>query len=98
MGYVELDIELCGVVVPTRGVLVVKDSGERKGDVCGLLGTNVLCHVPAMSEALRSMAEAEDTTQDVARIVRVAGCRPIFVPAHSTMAIIIIIIIIIYFL
>ena len=87
MGYVELDIELCGVVVPKRGVLVVKDSGERKGDVCGLLGTNVLCHVPAMSEALRSMAEAEDTTQDVARIVRVAGCRPIFVPAHSTMAI-----------
>ena len=87
VGYVELDIELCGVVVPKRGVLVVKDSGERKGDVCGMLGTNVLCHVPAMSEALRSMAEAEDTTQDVARIVRVAGCRPIFVPAHSTMAI-----------
>ena len=87
VGYLELDIEVCGVVVPKRGVLVVKDSDERKGDVCGLLGTNVLCHVPAMSEALRSMTDAEDTPQDVARIVRVAGCRPIFVPAHSTMAI-----------
>ena len=87
VGYLELDIEVCGVVVPKRGVLVVKDSDERKGDVCGLLGTNVLCHVPAMSDALRSMTDAEDTPQDVARIVRVAGCRLIFVPAHSTMAI-----------
>ena len=87
VGYFELDIKVCGVVLPNRGVLVVKDSGERKGDVCGLLGTNVLCHVPAMSEALRSMTDAEDTPQDVARIVRVAGCRPIFVPAYSIMAI-----------
>ena len=87
VGYLELDIEVCGVVVPKRGVLVVKDSGERKGDVCGLLGTNVLCHVRAMSEALRLLTNAEDTPLDVARIVRVAGCCPIFVPAHSTMAI-----------
>ena len=55
--------------------------------MCGLLGTNVLCHVPAMSEALRSMTDAEDTLQDVARIMTVAGCRPIFFPAYSTMAI-----------
>ena len=87
MGYIELDIEVCGVVVPKREVLVVKTSGERKGDVCGLLGTNVLFHVPAMSEALRLMTNAEDTPIDLERIVRVAGCRPIFVPAHSTMAI-----------
>ena len=39
--------------------------------VCRLLGTNVLSHVPAISEAFR--------------LARVAGCRPIFVPAHSTM-------------
>ena len=64
MGYLELDIELCGVVVPKRGVLVVKDSGERKSDMCGLSGTNVLCHVPATSEALRSMTDAEDTPQE----------------------------------
>ena len=44
VGYIELDIEVCGVVVPKRGVIVVNDSGERKGDMCGLLGTNVLCH------------------------------------------------------
>ena len=55
--------------------------------MCGLLGTNVLFHVPAMSEALRSMTDAEDTPQDVACIVKVAVCCPIFVPAHSTMAI-----------
>ena len=33
VGYLELGIELCGLVVPKRGVLVVKDSEERKGDV-----------------------------------------------------------------
>ena len=87
VGFNERDIEVCGVVVPKRGVLVVKDRDERKCDVCGLLGTNVLCHVPAMSVTLRSMTDAEGTPQDVARIVRVAGCRPIFVPAHSIMAI-----------
>ena len=63
------------------------DSDERKSDVCGLLGTNVLCHVPDMSETLHPMTDTEDTPQDVARIVRVAGCRPIVIPAYSTMAI-----------
>ena len=32
------------------------------------------------------MTDAENTLQDVARIMTVAGCRPIFVPAYSTMA------------
>ena len=38
VGYLELDIEVCGIVVP-KARCVCRD--ERKGDVCGLLGTNV---------------------------------------------------------
>ena len=85
VGYLELDIEVCGVVVPKRGVLVVKDSEHKNADVCGLLGTNVLSHVPAMSEAFRSMAVVDDSLRARTRVARVAGCRPIFVPTHSMM-------------
>ena len=91
VGYLELDIEVCGVVVPKRGVLVVKDNDERKGDVCDLLGTNVLCHVPAMSEALRSMTDAEDTpprrTPRRGTNCESGWLSPHFCPAYTTMAI-----------
>ena len=85
VGYVKLDVEVCGVVVPRRGILVVKDSEHRTTGVCGLLGTNVLSHVPAMSDALRSMATLKDSPRDMTRVARVAGGRSIFVPSHSTM-------------
>ena len=86
VGYLELDIEVCGVVVPKRGVLVVKDSEHKNADVCGLLGTNVLSHLPAMSEAFRSMAVVDDSLRARTRVERVAGCRPIFAPPpRSTM-------------
>ena len=75
----------CCVVVPRRGILVVKDSEHRTTGVCGLLGTNVLSHVPAMSDALRSMATSKDSPRDMTRVARVAGGRSIFVPSHSTM-------------
>ncbi len=43
IGYVELDIELCGCLVPKCGVLVVRDPPGGMGDkVPGVLGMNVL--------------------------------------------------------
>lgn len=46
-GYVELDVEVLGKVLPRRGILVVKDpldvgARQRKESVPGLLGMNVL--------------------------------------------------------
>lgn len=46
-GYVELDVEVLGKVLPRRGILVVKDlldvgARKRKESVPGLLGMNVL--------------------------------------------------------
>lgn len=42
-GYMELDIELCGRIVPRCGVLVVKDPpGGLRSQVPGVLGMNVL--------------------------------------------------------
>lgn len=43
IGYMELDVELCGKVVPECGVLVVRDPpGGAGGHVPGVLGMNVL--------------------------------------------------------
>lgn len=43
MGYMELDVELCGRVVPRCGVLVVRDPpGELRSVVPGVLVMNVL--------------------------------------------------------
>lgn len=52
VGYVKIYIQVCGVVAPKLGILIIKDSEHRHSDVCGLLGTNVLSHVPVMKEAL----------------------------------------------
>uniref|UniRef100_A0A8B9GTI5 ribonuclease H n=1 Tax=Astyanax mexicanus TaxID=7994 RepID=A0A8B9GTI5_ASTMX len=46
-GYVELDVEVLGKLLPRMGILVVKDSGDvltqqKKGLVPGVLGMNVL--------------------------------------------------------
>lgn len=43
VGYLELDVELCGRVIPRRGVLVVKDPpGRSPSDAPGVLGMNVV--------------------------------------------------------
>ena len=49
----------------------------------GLLGTNVLSHVPAMSRALNCITST--TQRDRAQTVRVAGCQPVIVPGQSVM-------------
>ncbi|KAI3358861.1 hypothetical protein L3Q82_015251 [Scortum barcoo] len=42
IGYVELDVELCGKVVPRCGILVVKDPPGVVSSVPGILGMNVI--------------------------------------------------------
>lgn len=43
VGYLELDVELCGTLVPHCGVLVVKDPpGEVSSRVPGILGMNII--------------------------------------------------------
>ena len=43
VGYLELDVELCGTSVPRCGVLVVKDPpGAVSAQVPGILGMNII--------------------------------------------------------
>lgn len=43
IGYLELDVTLCGKVMPRCGVLVVKDPPDAVSVVPGILGMNVIC-------------------------------------------------------
>ena len=83
IGYLELDVEVCGIVVPKRGVLVMSKREQGNTEVCGLLGTNVLSHVPVMSRALNCITST--TQRDRAQTVRVAGCQSVIVPGQSVM-------------
>ena len=63
-GYIELDIEVQGVTLEKRGILVVKDptspsSRERKREVPGLIGMNIL---GPLSHILRSKARDNQST------------------------------------
>lgn len=42
IGYLELDVEVFGKVIPKRGVLIVKDSLGTPSQVAGVLGMNVI--------------------------------------------------------
>nr|XP_046271732.1 uncharacterized protein LOC124073503 [Scatophagus argus] len=42
VGYLELDVELCGKVMPHCGILVVKDPPDRASSVPGIIGMNVI--------------------------------------------------------
>lgn len=42
IGYMELDVQLCGKTIPACGVLVVKDPPDAPNKVPGVLGMNVL--------------------------------------------------------
>ena len=86
-GYVELDMEVCGMKIPQRGVLIVKDTTELAGKkVNGLLGTNVLMQVPVLKDMLNGMSTGTCVaTEDSVSFARVAGNCPILVPANSYM-------------
>ena len=84
-GYIEIDMEVCGIHVPRRGVLIVKDSTDLASqEVNGLLGTNVLMQVPVLKNMLNGMkTETYRPTREAVSFARVAGHFPIRVPANS---------------
>ena len=42
IGYIELDVQLCGKEIVKRGVLVVKDPQNSTATVPGMLGINII--------------------------------------------------------
>lgn len=51
VGYLKLDVELCGALVPQCGVLVIKDTpGGVSSQVLGILGMNIIhrCSLDSM--------------------------------------------------
>ena len=73
IGYVEIDVEVDGIVIPNRGVVVTKRSAASSG-IPALLGTNVLQHLPNFQKIL---------TPKHSSFIRVAGRRDILIPAGT---------------
>ena len=78
--YVEMDMEVCGVVVSKRDVLIVKDTTDLASKkVNSLLGTNILMQVTVLKDMLNGMnAESCVSTED-----DVSFASPILVLANS---------------
>lgn len=69
VGVAVMDIELEGVKVPDRGVIVTKDLENTAGcRVPGVIGTNVLKFIPRYAQAVQQVEEKQK-----ASFVRVAG-------------------------
>ena len=81
-GYVELDVEVDGYIVPDRGILIQKvDPGSHQG----ILGTNVLDQLPNFQDWLKQMRSSQSKsakTVDCAQ-VRVAGKKGVRIPGQS---------------
>ncbi|KAI0214933.1 hypothetical protein LSAT2_033045 [Lamellibrachia satsuma] len=76
VGYFETTVCIAGVSVDDRAILVVRDSGQQ---FPGLLGMNVLSHVPEFAACLQEVA-----TTDTFRFARVASRQAIRIPARSS--------------
>ena len=76
VGYFEATVAVAGTIVEDRAILVVRDSGQQ---LPGLLGMNVLTHIPRFAASLSQVANVDAT-----RFARVATRRPICVPARTT--------------
>ena len=74
--YFEAAVEIAGTVVENRAILVVRDAHQQ---FPGLLGMNVLEHVPNVALGLRDVA-----TADVSCFARVAARQAVCVPARTT--------------
>lgn len=59
IGYLELDVEVFGKVIPKRGVLIVKDSPGTPTQVSGILGMNVIreCYHDLLGQYGRTLFE-----------------------------------------
>ena len=76
VGYFETTVCIAGVSVDDRAILVVRDSGQQ---FPGLLGMNVLSHVPQFAACLQEVA-----TTDTFRFARAANKQAIRIPARSS--------------
>ena len=76
VGYFEAAVDIAGTTVENRAILVVRDAHQQ---FPGLLGMNVLEHVPNIALGLRDVA-----TADVSCFARVAARQAVCVPARTT--------------
>ena len=77
VGYFELDVEVLGITVPKRGILVVRDSADpgsrrRKEEVPGLLGMNVIGEIRRQLQGNKDRMPPQDTTSDWAEILQLS--------------------------
>lgn len=73
VGYFELDVEALGVTIPKLGILVVEDSvddvtRQRKQEVPGLLGMNVIGQVRRKTQNRTFLGNPTSAWADVLRI------------------------------
>lgn len=102
VGYMELDVQVCGKLLSKRGFLVVRDpedpiTKERKEEMPGLLGMNCIGICKELVDIIlkfvgsSKMASCSEhvTTKRVHRrwIAKVAGTHPVRIPAESTVVI-----------
>ena len=92
IGYVELDVEYEGQVVPSRAILIERDIAglaEKKRFAPGCIGMNILREVPEFKKIFGASIEAGkysstiEINNDKTRFARVAGTSPVIVPASS---------------
>ena len=72
IGVAIMDIELDGVTVRDRGIMITHDLPEREGHVPGVIGLNVLRWVPAYKNLLQETT-TRNSTKARSSFVRVAG-------------------------
>ena len=77
VGYFELDVEVLGITVPKRGILVVRDSADpgsrqRKEEVPGLLGMNVIGEIRRQLQGTKDKVPLQDTTSNWAEILQLS--------------------------
>lgn len=77
IGYLELDIELCGSTIPNCGVLVVRDPPGSGPDVPGILGMNVLsrCYRELFGRHGSTLFELPSLAEDVNMIQVFQNCQ-----------------------
>ena len=79
IGVVVIDITIRGITVAGRGVLIAKDTPGMPRKYHGILGMNVIKHVPEFQELLQNQIEV--TTKP--GIVKLAGGSPVIIPQAS---------------
>ena len=93
LGYLELDVQVEGVTVPSCGVLVLKDTAatvEQRRRRPGVLGTNVLAKIPEWAELLKLKGSTGTSLRQSQKpsklgLVKVAGSSAVWIPPHSAM-------------